>query len=154
MIDVLPDNFVEDIKAFLSEKGLKWNGDIYKKNYFELAVPAHFSKLKENTIVISFDEDGFIGLVVEIDLINFKIYGIDMDCPLNATTGKNDENIRLIKKLEGKDFTKQWIEFLIKHKGLIYRAAIQNALEQAKDEVYVERDKRTSHITIVVSERN
>ena len=120
---------IELIKMFLKEKGLTWNGKIYE-NDITPARDEHFSKDKISVIPVTIPEKGITNefeLVISVDLLSFISYGIGFDTPSCFAVIDEYNDI-----LDQNDLSNEWRLFCLKHKGLIYKMAVENYVEEQK----------------------
>lgn len=142
-------NLIENIKLFFEKKGLKWTGEIitHRKEDFRPATAEDFKFLSNADYLIDFGEDGKIALSAEIDEVTFKIYGESFDFCYSCYAGDNEKNIKLIRKLEDKDFSKEFIKFQLEKCGLVYATLLRRKCEEQKQKVEEEKEKRVKQLT-------
>lgn len=142
-------DLIENIKEFLKIKGLNWTGEVSTRNgkNFRLARVEDFKYLKNADYIIDFGKDGQIALSMEIDEITFKIYGESFDVGFTCYAGHNDKNIKLVRKLEDKDFSKEFIKFQLEKCGLVYATLLRKKCEEKKQEVEENEERRIGQLT-------
>lgn len=135
---------VENVKAFLKELGLNWKGSIitHREKDFRPATEEDFKFLGNADYLIDFGKDGEIAISIEIDEITFKIYGESFDLAYTCYAGDNEKNLKLIRKLEDKDFSNEWIKFQLKKSGLVYAAALRLKCLEKKQKINEESERK------------
>lgn len=133
------------VKKFFEKQGLNWTGKILaaKDKDFRKAGEQDFEILRNNDYLISFGKDGEIALSCEIDLMTFKINGESFDCVYNCYAGDNEENKKLC---EERDLSKDFINFQLKNRGLIYAVNLKKKCEKEKDRIHIETASKVKKI--------
>ncbi len=129
------------VKKFFKSEGLNWTGLLAtsKDKDFRPATEEDFEVLQEIDYLIDFGKDGQIALMAEIDLINFKINGIDNDVAVSCYPGDKNENKKLCKD---RDLTKKWIQFQMSSKGLVFATMIRDRIDQERKKVVEDSESR------------
>ena len=142
-------NLIENIKEFFKLKGLNWTGDILTQTgkNFRPSTEQDFESLRNLDYLIDFGEDGQIALSAEIDSITFKVYGESFDVGFTCFAGKNEKNLKLIRKLEDKDLSKEFVQFQLQKCGLIYAVLLRKKCEEKTQQVEDEKQKRVNQLT-------
>ena len=125
-------DIIELIKLFLKSKGVILEGKMVddKSNIIRNALSSDFNKNKISEILVSIPELGIeqIEMVLTVDLLQFKPYGIayDMENYCFAIT----DDYRGI--LDENDLSIEWQNFCIKNKGLVYKTAVAHYIDEEK----------------------
>ena len=128
---------VENTKEFLKLKGLNWTGNIvsHSGKTTRQAKEEDFKNLTVTDYLIDFGEEGEVSLALEVDEITFKCYGETFDIGYEKYAGNNKEIKKLIKSLNNKDFSEEFIKFQLKKSGLIYAATLRLKCLEKKNKI-------------------
>ena len=136
---------VECVKRFLKEEGLKWKGEAFsssKKSVVKLT-EEDFDNLVERDYIIDFGKDGQVALSIEIDLITFKINGVNINTDLVCYVGDKKENEKLC---EERDLSRDWIKYQLKSRGLIYATMFKKRCQEERSKVKEESEKQRKQL--------
>jgi len=136
---------VECVKRFLKQEGLIWKGEAisFSGKSIKKLTEEDFDKLTERDYIIDFGKDGQVALTMEIDLINFKIIGVNLDCTLNCYCGDKKENEKLC---EERDLSKEWIKYQLMSRGLVYATMFKQRCNEEREKVKEESNKQRKQI--------
>ena len=144
-------NKIELIDLFLKKYGITWNNkQVYDENVTGLrkAKEEDFDKYKISVIPVSIPQLSMyedIDLVLSVDLVSFISYGISFDTP--SCFAVSDEFREI---LDENNLSKEWQSFCLKHKGLVYKKAVDNFVENSKLEASDNYHKETiKHIQAI-----
>lgn len=126
---------IELIEKFLESKGLIWVDRKVagsRQVFYELIDATEFDfnkntitqipvKLKNNTTNLT------IEIAISVDLISFISYGIAFDAPVCFAVSDEYRDI-----LDENNLSEEWRSFCLKHKGLIYKIAVDKYIKEQK----------------------
>ena len=87
---------INEIKGFFKQNGLEWTGDIstYKTQDFHPAEEKDFNTLDIVDFLITFGDQGYMAIAVELDLIRFTIIGECVGVGFDKYAGNEKRHIR------------------------------------------------------------
>ena len=134
---------INEIKEFLKQNGLNWSGEI------STALNQDFYKAKEEDFkdvdiidfLITFDNQEYMAISIELDLAKFTILGESVACGFDKYAGNNLKNKKLC---EERDLSQDWVKFQLRKNGLIYATTLRSYCEKNKNRIersYEEKEK-------------
>ena len=141
---------INEIKGFLKQNGLEWTGDIstYKNQDFKPAKEEDFKDLDIIHFLISFENEGYMAIGIELDLIRFTILGESIGVGFDKYAG-NEKNKKLF---EERDLSKEWIDFQLKNNTLVYASLLRKCCEKERKIINTMYDGREERILNKIEE--
>jgi len=147
---------IELIEKFLDSKGLIWvdrkvAGSM--QTFYEL-IESSESDFNRNTVtqipvrLKNGDKSFTTDIAISVDIISFISYGIAFDAPSCFAVSDEYRDI-----LDENDLSEEWRNFCLKNKGLVYKIAVDNFVEELKKEASEECHKQTlKHIQAITNQ--
>ena len=123
---------IELIKLFLKQKGLTWNGKIIEGREEFIAKDKDFNKDRIRILPVTIPEKGIndeFEIVIRVDEISFITYGISYDMDTPTCFAVTDEYRDI---LDNNNLTKEWQEFCLNNKGVVYKIAVDKYVKEQK----------------------
>lgn len=134
------------IRQFFNKLGLNWSGFVYKNKSFVEFCDKDLKNLKAHSFVVELPNEINFGLIAEIDDVTFRILSLDQSLPIYSNNENFKERIKIIKKLENKDFSKDFIKFQLDNNDKLYSSMIKEKFIEKKNLINLEAAKREKQL--------